>query len=283
MVRFTVLSENRDNCGLKGEAGLSLLVEVGEEKFLLDAGFSDLFLKNAKSLGIDVEDVKTVIFTHGHSDHTNGIVYLKKPKNVIMHPAGFKARWSIRRKEFAGFPEKREDLEKKHNLLLSSSSVQVFPDVYFLGEIPMNVDFESNGNFATTLDANFTQTDFTEDDSGIAIKTEKGLVVMVGCGHRGICNALEHAKQITGENRIFAVLGGFHLRKLDDKKTIINKTIEYLNNNGVQALYLGHCISDDVIDYFEQVMEDVKIFRLGVGKKFDVLNQKEENLAEALV
>ena len=111
-----------------------------------------------------------------------------------------------------------EDLKKKHDVLLSREAVEFYEDMYFLGEIPMVVNFEMDGNFSTTLDEGLTAVDYTEDDSGIAIKTEQGLVIMTGCGHRGICNTIEQAKKVTGEERIYAVLGGFHLRDLEKKK-----------------------------------------------------------------
>ena len=66
MVSLTILSENRDNCEFKGESGLSVLVEVFGKMFLLDTGYSDLFLKNAKLLNIDLSTIETVVLTHGH-------------------------------------------------------------------------------------------------------------------------------------------------------------------------------------------------------------------------
>ena len=101
MIKLTILSENRDSCDLKGESGLSCLVEACDKTFLLDTGYSDLFLKNAKLLGIDLSKVKTIVLTHGHSDHTNGLAYFKDKKTIIMHPAAFKDRWSIRKKEYS--------------------------------------------------------------------------------------------------------------------------------------------------------------------------------------
>ena len=167
-------------------------------------------------------------------------------------------------------PLSQEQLHAKHNVVESVVPVEFLPGCYFLGEIPMLVDFEMDGNFSTTLDEELTQTDFTEDDSGIAIKTSQGLFVMTGCGHRGVCNTIEHAKKVTGENKIYGVFGGFHLRKLEKQKDKIDKTIEYLKQNNISVLYLGHCVTDEVIDYFEQSLKDVKIIRLAAGMEFEL-------------
>lgn len=270
MITLKIIVENRDNCSFNGESGLSVLVDAFGKTFLLDTGYSDLFLKNAQLLGIDLSKIEKVILTHGHSDHTNGIPFLPDGKTIIMHPAGFKDRWSIRKKEYVGFPMTEDELEKHHNVLISRESIKFYENCYFLGEIPMVVDFERNGNFSTTLDERLTQKDYTEDDSGVAITTSKGLFVMTGCGHRGVCNTIEHAKEITGQQKIWGVFGGFHLRNLEKQKEVIDRTIEYLNKNKIKALFLGHCVTDEVIDYFEKNMPNVEIFRLASGKEFSL-------------
>lgn len=270
MISLKILSENRNNCEFKGEGGLSVLVESFGKTFLLDTGYSDLFLKNAKLLGIDLSKVQTVVLTHGHSDHTNGVPYLDNGKTIIMHPQAFKDRWSIRKKEYVGFPMSKEELKSRHNVIETRLPVEFFDGCYFLGEIPMTVEFEQKGNFSTTLDEGLTQTDLTEDDSGVAIKTSEGLFVMTGCGHRGVCNTVEHAKKVTGQDKVFGVLGGFHLRNLEKQKDIIDRTIEYFKSQDIKVLYLGHCVTDEVIEYFEQKLPNVKIVRLASGKQFEL-------------
>lgn len=270
MIKFSILSENRD-CGVfRGEGGLSLLVNTDKDCFLLDTGYSNLFLQNAKLLDIDLSKIDTVVLTHGHSDHSNGLKFLEDKKTIILHPMAFKDRWSIRKKEYVGLPMTETQLKSRHNVIETTEPYQICNNCFFLGQIPMTVDFEKNGNFSTCLDEGLTQTDYTEDDSGIAIKTTKGLVIATGCGHRGICNTIEHAKKITGQTNVYAVLGGFHLRKLEKQKEIIDKTINYIIENNIKELYLGHCVTDDVIDYFEQNLPNVKIHRLSAGKVFEI-------------
>lgn len=270
MIILKILSENRDNCQFKGEGGLSVFVDAFGQKFLMDTGYSDLFLENAKLMGVDLDSIKNVVLTHGHSDHTNGVPFLQEGKTLICHPSVFKDRWSIRKQEYVGFPVKEEKLKQTHNLLLKKEGFEFAKNCFFLGEIPMMVDFEKEGNFSTMLDEKLTEKDLTEDDSGVALVTDKGLFVMTGCGHRGVCNTIEHAKKVTGENRIYAVLGGFHLRKLEKQKDIIDKTIEYFKKNEIKELFLGHCVTDDVIDYFENALPEVKISRLAAGKVFEI-------------
>lgn len=280
MINLTILSENRDNNEFKGESGLSVLVDAFGQQFLLDTGYSDLFLKNAQLLGINLDDIKTVVLTHGHSDHTNGVPFLKDGKLIITHEESFKYRFSKRKRIPVGFPLSKEELCSRHDVTLSRKPVQFLNGCYFLGEIPMTIDFEKDGNFSTTLDDEMTMIDFTEDDSGIAITTDKGLFIMTGCGHRGVCNTIEHAKNVTGQNKIWGVFGGFHLRNLEKQKDIIDQTIQYFIDNEIQCLCLGHCVTDEVIDYFEQNLPNTQIIRLAAGKniQFEVCPYKEKQM-----
>ena len=270
MIKFNVISENRSNDSFCGEAGLSVVIEVNDYKFLLDTGYTDLYTVNASKLNINLEEIKDVIITHGHADHSGGIPYLPNKKRIIMHPSCYKNRWSIRRKIPMGFVISENDLVKRHEVITSVQPIEFNDNIYFLGEIPMIVEHERNGNFSTMLDEDLKEIDYTEDDTGIAIKTEKGLVVVTGCGHRGICNTIEHAKKITGENRIYAAFGGFHLRYLDKQKEMIDNTIEYFKRNDVKVLFLGHCVTDEVINYFKDKLNDIEIINIYSGGVFEL-------------
>ena len=273
MIKLSVLSENRTHGCFEGEEGLSILVEYNDHKFLFDTGRSDLFTKNARLMGVDLDEVKNVVLSHGHMDHTAGLSVLKN-KNIIMHPSAFKERWSISKKINATCPVELDKLLISNNVNLTMDAVQFAPKCYFLGEVPMVVDFESKGNFATTLDSSFTQTDYTEDDSGVAIKTPNGLFILTGCGHRGICNTIEHAIKVTGESKIWGVLGGLHLRKLEKHQEVIDKTIAYLTERNVKNVFLGHCVTDEVIAYFERNMAGANIYRMHAGATFELDSKK---------
>ena len=73
-IKITTLVENSVyGKGLQGEHGLSLLVDTGEHRLLFDTGASDLFIRNAGALGIDLGDVDFLVLSHGHRDHTGGL------------------------------------------------------------------------------------------------------------------------------------------------------------------------------------------------------------------
>lgn len=232
---------------------------------------SYLFIKNAKLLNIDLNEVDTIILSHGHWDHGNGLAYISG-KKLILHPDSFIDRYSIRRNmEFAGLNQKLDEMSKRFDILQKREPYMVYKDVYYLGQIPRIVDFEGEGNLATALDPVTGEKDLTLDDSGIVIKTLNGNIVVSGCAHAGICNTIEYAKKITKDDRTLAVIGGFHLRKIDDK---VIKTLEYIKNNEIKTLYMGHCNLDEVIQEFEkQLKGKCKVEKLYSGAEFEIKEQ----------
>ena len=89
MIRFNIISDNRETELFHGEAGLSIVIDVDDYSFLLDSCYCDLYIINAIKLGIDLDKIDTAIITHGHADHSGGVVYLPKGKTIILHPSCF--------------------------------------------------------------------------------------------------------------------------------------------------------------------------------------------------
>jgi 7,8-dihydropterin-6-yl-methyl-4-(beta-D-ribofuranosyl)aminobenzene 5'-phosphate synthase len=81
--------------------------------------------------------------------------------------------------------------------------------------------------------------DILADDQALVVTTEQGLIVVLGCAHRGIINTLLHSRKITGEERVFAVLGGTHLLRADSDQ--LNQTIAALRNLDVAHIGVSHC------------------------------------------
>ena len=128
---------------------------------------------------------------------------------------------------------------------------------------------EEGRKYAKEIGAEWRSTSSLLDDSGIAINTQNGIIVIAGCSHSGICNIVEYAKEVTGNNQVLAVLGGFHLRELGEDT---NKAIEYMRKN-VREVILAHCTVDEVCDKFiEELSEDIKISVTEVGKEYSYNN-----------
>lgn len=234
-MKITVLTENVAGGKFLAEHGLSYLIEIDGEKILFDTGHSDVFLKNANLLGIDIEnEVKTVVLSHGHWDHGDGLRFIKN-KKLITHPVSFSKRFGKSDRRPVGLSFSKEEIQKRFTLTETINHYQISANLFFLGEIPRLNDFESQ---ATSFEFENGDDDFVPDDSALVAVVNNELVVITGCSHSGICNICEQAKKVTGISKIKAVIGGFHLIN-QNRQTM--ETVEYFKNNQVEKLYPSHC------------------------------------------
>ena len=248
MVKITVLNDNRcSNNNLECEHGLSLLIENDNKKVLFDTGQTDIYLKNASILGISLDDVETIILSHGDYDHGNGLKYFNKKVNLICHPDFTENRISKRTGKFDGLNESLDEIKSRFNLITTKEPYYVTENIIYLGEIERLNDFEK-GNNLPMIDGD-GKTYNHLDDSGIVIKTDKGIIVISGCAHSGICNTIEYAKKITDCNNVLAAIGGFHLKEIDDQT---KKTIKYMKDNNIKHILAAHCTSDIVCFEFQK-------------------------------
>jgi len=234
-LKITVLTENVAGGKLLAEHGLSYLVEIDGEKILFDAGHSDVFLKNARHLGIDIQnEVNTVVLSHGHWDHGDGLQFIEN-KKLITHPDSFSKRFGKSDHRFVGLSLSKEEVQKKFDLTERINPYQITTNLWFLGEISRLNNFESQ---TTTFKFENGDDDFVSDDSALAVIVNDELVIITGCSHAGICNICEQAKKVTGISAIKAVIGGFHL-KHQNRQT--SETIDYFKRNRFEKIFPSHC------------------------------------------
>ncbi len=234
-MKLTVLTENYAGGNFLAEHGLSYLLEIGDEKVLFDAGHSDVFLKNAEQLGIDVQnEIKTVVLSHGHWDHGDGLVHLHG-QTLICHPDSFMKRYRKMNSTYLGLNQTDAELRDRFKLITSKEPIEVVPNLFFLGEIPRTFDFEAQTTMFLTEDG---QPDFIPDDSALVAVDGDKIIVITGCSHSGICNIVQYAMQVTKLEKVRAVVGGLHLKRKDANTA---KTIEYLKNIGVEKVLPSHC------------------------------------------
>ena len=259
MLTVSILTDNTAGGQFLAEHGLSYLIEIDNKKILFDVGNSNVFLKNAERLNIDIEkEVKTIVLSHGHWDHGNGLRFLKN-LTLITHPASFSKRYRKANHTTVGLEFTRDEIEKQFTMKESRNSLQLTQNLFYLGEIPRNNNFESQ---STSFEFADGSDDFIPDDSALAATVNNELVVITGCSHSGICNICEHAKEVTGVNQIKAVIGGFHLKK-QDKQTL--KTVEYFKQNQVEKLLPSHCTGFPALTLFHS---SFKIEQVKTGMVF---------------
>jgi 7,8-dihydropterin-6-yl-methyl-4-(beta-D-ribofuranosyl)aminobenzene 5'-phosphate synthase len=251
-MRLTVLVDNNtliDRYFL-AEPGVSFYIEQGEKRILLDVGYSDIFLKNAQKMNVELRDLDYVVLSHGHLDHTWGLDPLVKlytesqiediPHNrptVLAHPLAFFSK-KLDNMEIGSLVS-QDKLSQNFPLKMSQDPVWLTDKILFLGEIERKNDFEGKTPIGSILKPEGEEPDYLYDDTALAYKSPKGLVVITGCSHSGICNIVEQAKKLCEEESVIDIIGGLHL--LYPSKEQLQGTLEYMENLNPKQVHACHC------------------------------------------
>lgn len=283
VMRASPLKDMQVKSSILAEHGFSALVTTYVEgkasSLLFDFGFSeDGAVRNAALLGADVGSVKAMVLSHGHSDHTGGfhgfsslITGNKEGIEFVCHPGVFmKPRYLKFGEELkVYFPEFTKDTVLKEGVSLVETTGP-YPlldgSALFLGEVPRLTDFEKGFPIAHRLEGGAEKWDPIEDDTGIAVNVRgKGLVVLTGCAHAGIVNTLRHAMKVTGVDKVYAVMGGFHLSG-PFFEPIIERTTDELK--ALDPLYVvpTHCTGRKAVMHVEKEMPSQFILNMSGTK-----------------
>ena len=212
---------------LVAEHGFSALVTVStgdtRESLLFDAGLS----KNGLTHNMDVLEVRpgalrAIVLSHGHPDHTNGLMGLAKRLEgskmpLVLHPDAF-----LERK--LALPNGHEiRLPPPDRQALSQEGIEFIEEqgpsyllgscVLVTGRIERATPFEQGFPIHhARVSERWQQDALIHDDQALVMHVkQKGLVVLTGCGHAGVINTVRHAQKVTGVQKVYAVIGGFHL------------------------------------------------------------------------
>ncbi len=252
------------------EPGFSVLIEESGCRILFDTGYSDVFIRNSQKMGLDLSHLNYLALSHSHVDHTWGLdpliryyselnsggISCSKPI-LIAHSQTFV---SVVDENFAelGSLMSKEKLAKHFQLELTDKPRWLTDRLVFLGQIPRQNAFESNLKFGKKDGSD--EEDSVIEDSALAYKSEKGLVITTGCSHAGICNIIDYAKEVCNETRIDDVLGGLHLQK--PSRIQMQGTLQYLKTLNLRQMHACHCTD---LESKIALSEVVDIKEVGVG------------------
>ena len=246
-MRITILCDNSVGplSGTLGEHGFAALVETSSGSLLFDTGQGETLIPNARRMNRHLHEVGTVALSHGHYDHTGGLWPLLRTcggKKIHAHPELFRTRYRLNDtggRLSIGMPYQREFLEGLGaRFVFDRGWREILPNIFLTGEVPRSSGFET-GDRGLFSDTFCNHVDTHPDDQSLVIRSGKGLVLLLGCCHAGIINTLEHAREQSGVEEVYAIIGGMHLGFCGEEQ--LEATVKALRRFGVRKLAGSHC------------------------------------------
>jgi 7,8-dihydropterin-6-yl-methyl-4-(beta-D-ribofuranosyl)aminobenzene 5'-phosphate synthase len=249
-MKWTVLSDNRSyDCCLSTEHGLSILLTTDQHKILLDTGASDLFIRNAELLGIDLSDVDYVFISHGHSDHAGGLRYIlehNRQAKVIVSPDAMNGHFFSKRGNLHSITTQWPEIDEDR-LILIDQTCEVAEGLHVIAHIPQNHPTpKGNQNlYVQDADGDYIHDDFRHE---LALYTD-GLL-FTGCAHSGLENILAACPR-----PVHTVVGGFHLLDGQESGEELAALAQRLKARYPKTqFYTSHCTGDNVFEVMKGVM-----------------------------
>jgi len=243
-----------ERTSLIGARGISILVDVDDERTLFDTGMRGNYLMhNLDQLEADPNSVDRVVISHMHREHTGGLPeFLERRSekiNVLMPRENTDAEETKFLGIFKrpGMPKMEADVSSKMATTIISEWTKLSDNLFITGKI----------------------SDDGAAENSLVLMTKNGPALICGCCHHGIVRTMEFVKERTGK-KVAAVVGGLHLTGM--KKKEVHEIAKTLKDGGAPMLYLNHCTGVSQRTYLREKLglNAVKEFYVGTEIRFDV-------------
>lgn len=254
-LEITILSTMLADEGF-GEWGFAALVEVDGRKILFDTGANeDTVQRNLKVMKLDLADVELVVLSHNHEDHTTGLLPLRRqfaaraPKALATTYAGEGLFWP--RLTAGGDVNDRMGAIRREyeatgaKVLEVAGPTEILPGVWLTGPVPRVHPERNWSRLGKVRTPAGDVEDTVPEDMTLVFRTGQGPVYLFGCGHAGVINTLEHARQTIDPAPVQAVVGGVHLFSADDQH--LAWTAGQLKAFGVRQFIGAHCTGIEAV------------------------------------
>lgn len=276
-MKITVLVENTGPSEFKIEHGLSLYIEFNDKKYLLDAGPSDSFFKNAHALSIDLGRVDKAVLSHGHYDHGDGfMVFLNQYKDKVVYGAKniFDDYYSGSGGSihYIGLSSKLKQMKNRFNTI--SKDTKIDEKIYLiLNDVSNTKEIGVQKKLYKKVD-DVLQPDNFDHELSLVFDTPKGLVICNSCSHAGLESIVDNIKKRLNKP-VYAYVGGLHMKSTKNHIETSSFTEEQIQNlcifikKNIQYVLTGHCTGNVSYDLLKKYLKD-RIDFLTTGKTIEI-------------
>lgn len=270
---YTLVEETAAEPEFGCEHGLSFYLACETEHLLFDLGQSELFLRNAHTLGLDLARVDRAFLSHGHYDHGGGLsAFLRENDHapVYVHPRAFEPHFS--RKPEGVRPIGLDPALAHHPRMVPTGDVYEVSQNLLLFADVTGCDCLSEGgkNLLEREGDHYVPDTFSHEQSLIVYEKGK-CILFTGCAHRGVVNLVQRAAEHAGRMPD-VVVGGMHLYSPSQKKSepdeLIRAVGARLEKTGARYL-TGHCTGQHAYELLHDMLGD-QITALHAGSQIDL-------------
>ena len=217
--------------------GVSFLVDG---KVLFDTGEKGAWLtENMENLGVEINEIRAVVISHDHWDHTGGLWDLLKNKEGLKVYVCANVSGKLKNK----IKESKGVLEE------AKGTIEISKNIFLTGEN----EGEYKGEYLF--------------EQALVAKTDRGISLITGCAHPGIIKMLKEVKNDFPKEAIYAVFGGFHL--VNEKDESITAIVDEFKRKGVKKAGPTHCSGDVAEEIFKLRYKD-DFLQMETGRELEI-------------
>lgn len=250
-MKISVLANDLALPGYASEHGLSIHIRHMKQEILFDTGHTDVYLKNAKKMAIDLSIIHHLVLSHGHYDHMGGLRFFPKKNklsSVILHKDAFIPKYAHEETDrYNGAPFIKKDIQWARTLYKEIENFEeIAPCFYVFGNIPNNrqslIYFAGN------------QHDDFHDEIILVLEDQRGLSLFMACAHFGVIEGLHLVQDYFPKKRIINLIAGMHLASANMRE--IEYVTDELEASTLEKIVPLHCTGDQAIQYFKERLKN---------------------------